>query len=132
ITQPAPVNFTLNVTAATCGNSNGTITVANASGGAGNYQFSVDGGNIWQTSVMFDSLNATTYTVVLQDGNACTATQTTVINNISGPVISNIAVTDLKCNGDNGGAIVLTQSSGTGPFQYSINNGQTLQMGNVF
>src|SRR5690606_35051258 len=80
ITQPAPVNFTLNVTAATCGNSNGTITVANASGGAGNYQFSVDGGNIWQTSVMFDSLNATTYTVVLQDGNACTATQTTVIN----------------------------------------------------
>ena len=132
ITQPAPVNFTLNVTAATCGNSNGTITVANASGGAGNYQFSVDGGNIWQTSVMFDSLNATTYTVVLQDGNACTATQTTVINNISGPVISNIAVTDLKCNGDSGGAIVLTQSSGTGPFQYSINNGQTLQMGNVF
>ena len=132
ITQPAPVNFTLNITAATCGNSNGTITVANASGGAGNYQFSVDGGNTWQTSVMFDSLNATTYTVVLQDGNACTATQTTVINNISGPVISNIAVTDLKCNGDSGGAIVLTQSSGTGPFQYSINNGQTLQMGNVF
>ncbi len=132
ISQPAPVNFTLNTTAATCGNSNGTITVVNTSGGAGNYQFSVDGGTTWQTSVLFDSLSATSYTVVLQDGNACSATQTTVINNISGPVISNIAVTDLKCHGDNGGTIVLTQSSGTGPFQYSINNGQTLQMGNVF
>jgi gliding motility-associated-like protein len=132
IIQPSQINFILNASAATCGNSNGTINVISSSGGTGLYQFSIDSGLIWQSSVVFDSLGASSYSVMMQDANGCTASHVVVVPDIGGPVISNLAVTDVQCHGGNNGTIAVSQSNGTGPFQFSINNGQSYQSGNLF
>ena len=48
------------------------------------------------------------------------------------PVISNISIANVLCNGGNTGSITLTASSGTPSFNYSIDNGANYQTGNSF
>lgn len=48
------------------------------------------------------------------------------------PTITSVNVTDVLCNGGNTGALTITASSGTPPYQYSINNGSTFQTSATF
>lgn len=59
---------------ATCGASDGTITVT-ASGGDGQYQFSVDGGTAGSSNVLA-GLSAGDHEVTVKDGSVCTSTMT--------------------------------------------------------
>ena len=47
-------------------------------------------------------------------------------------LIDNIATTDLLCENDSIGEIVITLSGGSAPFEYSIDGGTTLQSSNTF
>jgi Right handed beta helix region/SprB repeat/Protein of unknown function (DUF1565) len=72
VTQPAALTITTSGTNASGCNNLGTIT-ATAGGGAGNYQYSINGGS-YQSSNVFTGLYAGTYTVTVRDGNGCTTT----------------------------------------------------------
>lgn len=50
--------------------------VANAAGGAGNYQYSFDGGNTFDTNNKFIFYKSGEYTVIVRDANGCEATAT--------------------------------------------------------
>jgi PKD repeat protein len=113
------------------GGSNGTITIT-GSGGTGTYTYSIDNGVTFQAGNSFVGLNATTYNIVIQDGNGCEANTTATLNDPAIIVISNVANADPSCNGGADGTITITASGGTGTYTYSIDNGVTFQAGNVF
>lgn len=56
--------------ASTPGNDNGSI-VLELSGGTGNVQYSIDGGETFQSSPIFENLPMGTYNIVIEDGNGC-------------------------------------------------------------
>lgn len=81
-------------TPVTCvGGNNGTITI-DTSGGAGPYEFSLDGGINYQSSNIFNEIEEGTYTITVKDANGCTEetiveveqqNDIPVINSLTGP-----------------------------------------------
>jgi gliding motility-associated-like protein len=104
----------------TCGNSNGSLSVA-ASNGTSPYQYSRFGGNNYQTSNVFSGLAAGNYTVTVMDANGNLATIGATVVNIPGPQISAIPTTATCLNDD--GTIQIATTGGTAPFTASIDGG---------
>ncbi len=113
-----------------CEGTDGILTIV-ASGGISPLQYSIDNGITFQASPTFSSLAPGTYDIIVQDANNCNTAGQATINTTLIPVIDNIDTTDELCGGDNG-IITLTVSSGTPPYEYSINNGVSFQASNVF
>lgn len=108
--------------------SNGTATVTPTSGNAP-YQFSLDGGPL-QSSNQFNNLTAGNHVVTIQDASGCTGTVNITVTagtNIS----STLQNTNPVCANINDGVIIVSPTSGSAPYQYSINGG-ALQPGNTF
>lgn len=123
VVQSTPaVSFTAQTTAAFCGSNNGTITI-NASGGNGNFTYSI-GGSFVSTSV-FNNLAASTYTVTVQDSNGCTSSQSVIVSLVSN-LTGTIAVTgNITCPGGNNGALQVNISGGLPTYNIAWSNGQT-------
>ncbi|MCG2459221.1 T9SS type B sorting domain-containing protein [Flavobacteriaceae bacterium F89] len=103
------------------GNNDGSITLG-ASGGAGNYTYSIDGGTNYFASGIFKNLTAGTYNAVVRDKNNCPATTTITITEPA--VISATAsATDYTCAAESQ-ITVNNVVGGSGSYQYSI-DGQT-------
>jgi gliding motility-associated-like protein len=131
-TGGATVN-TVDVTDATCGLTNGSITV-NAIGGTAPLQYSIDGGTNWQTAILFSSLAAGSYTVIVNDANNCQTPYSgnpVVVGSTGGAAINAITATDATCGASNG-SISIDAIGGTAPLQYSIDAGTNWQPSNVF
>lgn len=98
----------------TCGNSNGSITGITVSGGAPTVNYSWNGGAY--TTLDISNLSAGTYSLVVTDGNGCTANAGPyTLTNSPGPVIdaSDVLVTNESCTG-NDGSITGISVTGTG------------------
>ncbi|HRX30599.1 MAG TPA: gliding motility-associated C-terminal domain-containing protein [Tenuifilaceae bacterium] len=130
--QPSLITFdvtTTNVT--TCWyNNNGTIKVANASGGSGSLLVSIDGINYYPTTKVFN-VGVGSYTVYVKDENDCIVTKPAVISGPPEIVIDALTVTDATCFGAVDGSISSSASGGTGSLEYSI-DGVTYQASGDF
>lgn len=121
ITQVVPAN-------ATCGNSNGSISIT-ASGGTAPLEYSIDNGINFQSSPVFSGLPAGSYNIIVRDGTLC---ETSWVNNpvvivsTGGAAITQVVPADASC-GSNNGSIDVTASGGTAPLEYSIDNGTNWQ-----
>ena len=102
-----------------CGQNNGSIQVA-ASGGAGEYRYSIDG-IAFQPESTFTGLSAGTYTITVRDAVNCTATVETSVQNVDGLNITATA-TEAGCDTANG-IITINPVGGEPPYQFSINEG---------
>ena len=118
---------TTSATNATCGSSNGSISVT-ASGGTAPYSYSLDGIN-FQSSNTFSNLSANSYTVTVKDANGCTNTASATVANIGGPTATTSA-TNATCGSSNG-SISVTATGGTAPYSYSL-DGINYQSSNTF
>ncbi|HKR07279.1 MAG TPA: gliding motility-associated C-terminal domain-containing protein [Bacteroidia bacterium] len=122
ITQPNQLLDSISIVNANCGLSDGSLT-ANPYGGTGPYTF------LWSTNAdttqTIDSLSANTYTVTVTDANGCTVTSSATISDSPGPLIAVDSIINVKCNGENTGAIYISVSSGTSPFSYIWSTGAT-------
>ncbi|MCC6690598.1 MAG: SprB repeat-containing protein, partial [Bacteroidia bacterium] len=123
ITQPSAVTGTVSVVSSTCGNPNGSATVT-PNGGQGAYSFSWSSGGVTATE---SGLSATTYTVTVFDGSACTGTASATITNVGGGVPTASVVTNVTCNGGNDGSATVNIAGGTIPFTYSWSSAQNTQ-----
>jgi lysyl endopeptidase len=122
ISEPTPVVVTGSSTDATCGASNGTITLT-ASGGAGPYTYSADGGATFQASTSFTGLPAGAYICYAEDANGCqSGAFTIVVNNSSGGTVTATS-TDASCFGMCDGSAAATASGGTPPYTYVWSSG---------
>ncbi len=120
LTQPtAVVAGTTSATPATCGANNGSVSVTTASGGTPNYTY------LWSTGtsgLSVSNLGAATYTVTVEDANACSVTvMATVTNPGGGPTVST-SETNLKCHADNSGTATVT-ATGAGTITYTWSSG---------
>jgi len=109
---------------------NNTDITINASGGTGNYQYSIDNGMNYQTSNVFTGNANGSYTITVQDSNGCeTTTQATVLVNTL--VVSASTTNEVSCHNGNDGEVTISVSGGNPQYLYNINGG-SFTTNNVF
>jgi hypothetical protein len=122
LTQPTALSISISGTAPTCYNgSNGSVT-ASVTGGAGTYGYylSTNGSGYAgpQASATFTGLSNGTYSILVVDGNSCTAFSSNSTLNKTAPNAT-ITVTNVSCNGGADGSIAVSSGTGGSGASYS-------------
>lgn len=118
ITQPTALEVGIdNKVDAICNGGNTGLVKIKASGGTKAYQFSKDATN-FQTDSTFSTLTAGTYTFTIKDAKGCTKTTTSSILQPTTIVMGSPVITNLTCNGDNSGQVVVSATGGISPYQF--------------
>ncbi len=124
LANPTPIAADLRVKQANCTNYTGEIEVINVSGGQGSnytYQLLKDNTPLGsaQNTTTFTGLNAGSYTVKITDQWTCTFT--TAAQLLYAPIIPLATVVKtIDCTTDPGGQITITQTGGSGSFNYTV------------
>ncbi|MCX7862999.1 MAG: choice-of-anchor L domain-containing protein, partial [Bacteroidales bacterium] len=116
---PAPVITNVNVTNVSCFNGNNGMIVIQATGAQ---FYSIDNGNTWSSSSMFNNLPAGTYTVIVRDANSCTDVETVIITSPT-EITANITTTPELCGSP--GSASINVSGGIAPYTFIWSNGST-------
>ncbi|MCS6935406.1 MAG: gliding motility-associated C-terminal domain-containing protein [Chitinophagales bacterium] len=107
------------------GANNGSVTVQ-LNGGSPPFSYSING-ITFQPSGTFSGLAAGTYTIVGKDVKGCTEFATVTITQPAPVTVVIDSVKNLLCNGGSNGAIYITASGGTSPYNYLWSNASTAQ-----
>jgi hypothetical protein len=105
---------------AKCGNSNGSATVS-VNGGTPVYTYNWNTPSPQNTSAV-SGLSANTWNCNITDANGCIVTQSVVITDAPGPQITATSYTSPLCFGQSNGAMGLTFSQGSAPFNVVWSN----------
>lgn len=123
--EPTEIQYSTTVTDIACnGAATGQISFTGVSGGTGTYEYSIDGGFVFQAGNVFTGLSAGTYNLAVQDQNFCVTYGTAIINQLP-PVSFVYSADDLTCFQNNTGFLQIVASGGSGGYEYSIDNGAT-------
>jgi len=114
-----PTDFSFNTIEATCGVSNGNITINSVIGGVGPNQYALNNGN-FQSGLSFIGLSAGNYLVRVKDANGCEISKNAVIANKIGPTAISYITLQANCGQNNGGISIDTVLGGDIPYTYSI------------
>jgi PKD repeat protein len=131
ITQPAMLSATVSKTEVSCnGFDDGTITISNPLGGYGTYDYSIDGGSIWQTSDgSFSNLSPGSYDVRMRDAEHTDCSVILYPNLlITEPLPLEMSTTGdivLDCFGDTDGMGTFYASGGTLPYTFVVDENTT-------
>lgn len=119
VTATISSGLTVSATAssASCGSNNGSVT-ATVSGGTPAYTYQWSSGG---TGASVTNLVSGTYTVTVNDINACTGTATATVSSQAN-LTSVKAFTNVTCNGGNNGTAGVTVSNGTPNYTYAWSN----------
>jgi gliding motility-associated-like protein len=115
-------NTNVVVTDATCGNNNGSITGITVSGGDGNYSYQWNGSPA--AGADLTNVSSGSYTLVVTDGNGCSASSGPYTINSAGNVsinITNMIITHTTCGHSNGAINGITLSGGLAPYNIEWN-----------
>jgi gliding motility-associated-like protein len=121
VSDPPLITLTLSRTNVLCyGDSSGTIT-ATASGGNSGFTYSLDSGAYGNSNII-TGVAAGTHTVTVVDSLGCPKSASITVTQ---PTALNIACTrtNATCYGSSNGAISVSGSGGTTPYQYAIGSG---------
>ena len=119
ITQPQQLDFVASTSSSTCGLNNGSASI------------SVIGGLspvicIWPgvgtQGLSINNVYAGVYNPVLTDANGCIFTAPVIIDDIAGPIIDSVVVTDVICTNDSNGTATVYASGVAPPFTYFWEN----------
>jgi uncharacterized protein (TIGR02145 family) len=137
ITQPDPLTAPVTWTNVTCNGANdGAIYITDASGGYGNYLYSINGSETWQGDGNFTGLAPHNYVVEIRDADHpnCVVMLNESLNITQpDPLSATLASTNVTCNGANDGKINITNpTGGYGTFEYTINGGGSWQASGNF
>ena len=122
-----PTAIAVTTTDASCGNSNGTITLGAVTGGTAPYTYSFNGSAFTATTV-YNNLAAGTYTIAVKDANGCVfnAPDATVTNT-GGALAITVTIADASCGNSNGTITLGAVTGGVAPYTYSVNGLHSLQ-----
>ncbi|WP_155285014.1 T9SS type B sorting domain-containing protein [Capnocytophaga felis] len=129
-----------------CETNKGDISVEIVSGGKAPYVVTLSSAteNVTQTiqdnSIVFQGLSAGIYTIALTDGWGCSTYTGTQTVELKAPeaVVASVTTTNVSCNGQNDGRIVVTNvsgGSGSNIFTYELESGtepKITQASNIF
>lgn len=119
---PPPVIISTGLNVSCNGGTNGAIDLT-VTGGSPPYTF------LWSNGMTTEDalgMTAGTYTVTVADGNGCTATNITTVNEPT-PLTLGVTATDESVQGACDGQISVTASGGTTPYSYTWSNSSTTQ-----
>lgn len=102
------------------GDSTGAITLT-AFGATPTYKYQLGAGSL-STNNSFNNLPATTHTFHIEDTNQCYL-DTNITLTEPTPVTSPANITNVACNGDTSGAIIVNATGGVSPYTYAIGTG---------
>ena len=114
--EPVALSATLTSTPSLCIDSLGTATAV-PDGGTPPYVYIWDDPNA-QTTTIAIGLDIGTYNVTIADLSGCSIVESVTVTGISGPVISNILVTNESCPGAGDGSAVAIFSGGLAPYSF--------------
>ena len=131
-TQPAYTSVTPS-NPSNCGVSDGQIAIV-ASGVS--LEYSIDGGQNWQSTGTFSSLAPGTYNIEIRNGDESCITayvsNPVVLTAPNSPSITTVTSTDPTNCSALDGTIIITATGGTAPLEYSIDGGTTYQASSTF
>jgi large repetitive protein len=104
-----------------CNNDNSGYVQLGATGGGGTYDYSLDG-ILFTSTPGFVSLSAGAYTVTVQDQFGCFDTSNFNITEPA-PLSAAFVPSPALCNGVCNGSVLVNAIGGTGPYQFSADNG---------
>jgi gliding motility-associated-like protein len=116
IGEPLPITLNPNSIDASCGATDGEVSVA-PTGGTGGYSYNWSPGG--QTTATVTNVGSGAYDITVTDGNGCTASATITVNTTNGPTISVDNSTDVSCFGENDGTAIVSASGGTPGYTYT-------------
>lgn len=122
ITEPTQLATNATATNETAAGTNDGTATAAPTGGISGYSYLWSNGG---TTATITGLAPGTYTVVVTDANACTASQTVVVNSFDCTITTQTTVSNVTCAGAANGSVSLSQTGGTAPFTYNWSNGAT-------
>lgn len=120
IQEPTEIELSGFITQANCGGNDGAINLS-VIGENDPFTFNWSNG---ETTEDISNIGAGTYKVIVTDDNLCSDSTTFNLNNISSMNITS-SVTSVTCDGGSNGAIDVTPSGGTQPYDFSWSNGET-------
>ena len=126
------LDATVNVTHASSTLVNdGAITI-NTNSGLSPFEYSINGGQTFQSSNTFTDLPTGSYEVVVQGGLEDCLYEETVLVEACALTTVDISHTDASSVVSTNGSIEINPTSGTGPYLYSIDGGQNFETFNLF
>ncbi|MCF8281438.1 MAG: gliding motility-associated C-terminal domain-containing protein [Bacteroidales bacterium] len=131
LVPPVILNIILN-DPTDCNLPNGSIAISMV--GLGSYEYSIDGGAVWQNSGIFTALPPGNYAIRVRGSNGICEISGGSYTLVAPPAPLNLSVLandPTFCDVPNG-SIVISASGGISPLEYSIDNGQTWLQQNVF
>ena len=115
-----------------CGATTGSLLVT-AFGGTGVLEYSIDGGQTWNRSSTFNNLGAGVYRVAVRDENGCISeVRTATVSQEGGLDVVVIEQGQPSCPGLTDGFLLVDARTGTRPFEFSIDGGQTWNTDGLF
>lgn len=120
-TDTLGINLNSVIDVACNGETSGEINLA-ATGGTAPYSYSINGGTV-QSTGMFSGLPAGTHDVQILDFNFCVFDTTITLTEPDTLVLALDNSSDLLCNGDNSGELLVDGIGGVGPYEYNIDGG---------
>ncbi|HBF87447.1 MAG TPA: hypothetical protein DDX39_02305 [Bacteroidales bacterium] len=116
LSQPDSIVISPTITNASCGNSDGSISVV-VSGGTTPYTYSWTPTNgTGENTSSYTDLSSSIYNLDLSDGNGCQETYVGSVNDIGGPTITVENISNVSCNGLCDGEATISISGGTTPY----------------
>src|SRR5438874_13598004 len=106
-------------TNASCGASNGTITIGSVTGGTSPYAYSFDGSG-YTSTLVYNNLGAGSHTISVKDANGCTPSPPSTDLNTNGPSAVAVTPTNASCGASNGTITIGSVTGGTSPYTYSF------------
>ena len=99
------------------GATDGQITIQSPTGGTPNYDYSIDGGNNYSSTMIHNGLGAGTYLVMVRDDNGCIKDTTIIITEplpftINASTSLSYNNSDVSCYGECDGEVIVTQLNG--------------------
>lgn len=122
INTPGPTALATTITDASCGASNGSVTIGATTGGTAPYIYSING-SAFTSAVFYNGLAANTFQVIVQDAIGCSFSTSVIISDLSGLTATLTNQTNVSCNGGNNGSLSVVASGSTAPYSYSIDGG---------
>jgi Secretion system C-terminal sorting domain/SprB repeat/HYR domain len=124
ISEPTQLAANATVSAQTASGVNDGSATANPTGGSNTYSYLWSNGS---TNVSISGLSPDNYTVVVTDGNGCSATQTLVVAAFGCALQADFSAQNVTCAGAANGQIAINLVGGNNPVSYSWSNGQSTQ-----
>jgi gliding motility-associated-like protein len=122
LTGPTPIQITPTVNPSTCGQCDGSASLA-VIGGTSPYTFAWTTGG---TTAAISGLCAGVYGVTVTDATGCSAVLNVNVSSSNAPAISNPTQTDVSCNGSCDGSISISATGGVLPYDFLwLPGGQT-------